>query len=241
MRELKLQRIKTIPAQPEPVPGPPGARGKAGSVGPIGPHGIDGKVGSTGPTGPIGPQGKEGRRGARGLQGIPGAKGKDGKPGERGERGQVGEKGLTGERGAKGEQGIQGKEGTQGPKGDKGDMPNHRWIGTKLQFQTSSGKWGKLVELKGPPGPRGGGLSLLGTVVNQAASDESVEYLTRYDQVGETIAYIGQALPGTANNAATWRIKLLTTQTDGDLSVEWADGTSEFTKVWDNRAGYTYS
>lgn len=203
--------------------------------------GQDGATGQAGQKGLDGIQGKEGRRGARGLQGVPGTRGKDGKPGMRGERGPIGGKGLIGERGAKGEQGIQGKDGTQGPKGDKGDMPNHRWLGSKLQFQTPSGKWGKLVDLKGPPGPRGGGLSLLGTVVNQSAADASVEYLTRFDQVGETTAYIGQALPGTANSATTWRIKLLTTETDGDLSVEWADGTAEFTKIWDNRATYPYS
>ena len=39
-------------------------------------------------------------------------------------------------------------------KGDDGETPQHRWVGTKLQFKNPDGSWGKLVDLKGP---RGGG------------------------------------------------------------------------------------
>ena len=39
-------------------------------------------------------------------------------------------------------------------KGDDGETPQHRWLGTKLQFKNPDGSWGKLVDLKGP---RGGG------------------------------------------------------------------------------------
>lgn len=39
-------------------------------------------------------------------------------------------------------------------KGDDGQTPQHRWVGTKLQFKNPDGSWGKLVDLKGA---RGGG------------------------------------------------------------------------------------
>lgn len=49
----------------------------------------------------------------------------------------------------------------EGLKGDKGDtgltgpMPNHQWNGTRVQFQTSTGAWGNLVDLLGATGPQG--------------------------------------------------------------------------------------
>lgn len=35
-------------------------------------------------------------------------------------------------------------------KGDDSLPPDHRWIGTKLQFRDPDGNWGKAVDLKGP-------------------------------------------------------------------------------------------
>ena len=37
-------------------------------------------------------------------------------------------------------------------KGEDGETPQHRWVGTKLQFKNPDGSWGKLVDLKGPRG-----------------------------------------------------------------------------------------
>ena len=37
-------------------------------------------------------------------------------------------------------------------KGDDGETPQHRWVGTKLQFKNPDGSWGKLVDLKGARG-----------------------------------------------------------------------------------------
>lgn len=62
-----------------------------------------------------------------------------------------------------------------------------------------------------------------------------------YDGSGNAI-YVGEAPPGTATSVAKWRIKNITYDGSGNvLSVMWADGTSIFGKVWDNRAGYSYS
>lgn len=53
-----------------------------------------------------------------------------------------------------------------------------------------------------------------------------------------TYTYIGDALPGTAGSSPKWRIQRLTNAT---TTIEYAEGTSEFDKVWDNRELYNYS
>lgn len=51
--------------------------------------------------------------------------------------------------------GPRGSDGKQGPPGPKGDAPDHRWVGTALQFERPDGEWGDLVDLRGPKGARG--------------------------------------------------------------------------------------
>lgn len=52
-------------------------------------------------------------------------------------------------------------------RGPIGPMPKHQWRGSELRFEIEPGKWGKRVDLRGPPGAGGsaefrpGNLSLL--------------------------------------------------------------------------------
>lgn len=62
----------------------------------------------------------------------------------------------------------------------------------------------------------------------------SVSYQVLLDDTG-TYLYVGEAAPGTAASAASWRIKRVT-----DSGVLYADSTASFTKIWDNRSTYTY-
>ena len=62
----------------------------------------------------------------------------------------------------------------------------------------------------------------------------------RTDFVTDSLIYIGEAAPGTAESAAEWRIKRLTIAGDDDVTEEWAGGTGTFDKAWSNRAGYSY-
>lgn len=71
-----------------------------------------------------------------------------------------------------------------------------------------------------------------GTLVSNSSS-----YALRYDE-GATYTYIGEAAPGTSEGAVLWRIKRLT---NSNNTITWADGTSAFTKEWDERASYSYS
>lgn len=52
-----------------------------------------------------------------------------------------------------------------------------------------------------------------------------------------TYTYLGNATPGTATSASSWRIKRVT---NASGVITHADGSSLFNKSWDSRAGYTY-
>ena len=71
----------------------------------------------------------------------------------------------------------------------------------------------------------------------------ATQYALRYDQDADppTAAYLGQAVPGTATSAASWRIQKLTFGGDGDVTSQWADGDANFNNVWDDRASLSYS
>ena len=51
--------------------------------------------------------------------------------------------------------------------------------------------------------------------------------------------YIGYAIPGTATSSAGWKIKRV--NTSNPISIFWADSSTLYNKVWDNRATYTYA
>jgi hypothetical protein len=53
------------------------------------------------------------------------------------------------------------------------------------------------------------------------------------------ITYIGKAAPGTATTAASWQIKKI--DSTSGTSIIYASGNSNFNKIWDDRAGLSYS
>lgn len=84
------------------------------------------------------------------------------------------------------------------------------------------------IILQGPPGPAG-------------TSEEEMAYAKRTDFATESLIYKGEAVVGSATSAAVWRIRRLTIASDDDVTEEWAGGTAEFDKIWDNRAALAYS
>lgn len=54
-----------------------------------------------------------------------------------------------------------------------------------------------------------------------------------------TTTYIGKAEAGTATSASTWQIKRI--DSTSGANFEFASGTVDFDKVWDDRASYSYS
>lgn len=54
------------------------------------------------------------------------------------------------------------------------------------------------------------------------------------------IIYKGEAAPGTDPSVVGWRIRRLLVAGDDDTSETWANGSSAFDKVWNDRATYSY-
>jgi len=70
---------------------------------------------------------------------------------------------------------------------------------------------------------------------------EGADLSTRLDVVSSTITYVGKAQPGTATAAALWKITRLTSNAEGDLTLEYANGAAVYNQIWDNRAALSYS
>lgn len=68
----------------------------------------------------------------------------------------------------------------------------------------------------------------------------NADYITKIENPSTGVFYIGKAVPGSATSSSVWQIKKLDTNTLA-LDKSYAGGVSTFTKVWDSRAGYTYS
>ena len=68
---------------------------------------------------------------------------------------------------------------------------------------------------------------------------------SRSDTIDPTVfpevTYRGDAIPGTTEAAALWRVQRLTMQSDGDMEIIFADGNDDFDNIWDNRLSLSYS
>lgn len=73
-----------------------------------------------------------------------------------------------------------------------------------------------------------------GGIIGGGGGSTTTSYQLQMDDHG-TYLYVGESVPGMATSSASWRIKKVT-----DTGVLFADATASFTKVWDNRATYTY-
>ena len=67
-----------------------------------------------------------------------------------------------------------------------------------------------------------------------------MEYAKRVDFVGSNIIYKAEAIPGTLETEAGWRIRKITFIAE-DIKEEWAEGTIDFNKIWSSRTSYIYS
>ena len=66
----------------------------------------------------------------------------------------------------------------------------------------------------------------------------------QYDRLVDTdgdFVYIGEAAPGSARDAATWRIKRVYELAGDDVEIIWANNTANTELVWDDRATYEYN
>lgn len=86
----------------------------------------------------------------------------------------------------------------------------------------------QIIETRvGPPGPPG-------------PSEDDMTYAKRVDFVSDNLLYRGEAEVGSTNEQEVWRIRRVTIGGDGDVTEEWADGTSDFLFAWDDRTILDY-
>jgi len=80
---------------------------------------------------------------------------------------------------------------------------------------------------QGPPGPPG-------------TPEDEIMYSKRVDFIDDSTLYRGEAVPGSAESAAVWRIRKITIAVDNDVSETWADGNDNFDKSWLDRESLIY-
>jgi hypothetical protein len=243
--------------------GPKGEVGPKGEIGKTGPRGLKGEVGPIGPKGNKGDKGDNGEIGPAGVRGITGKPGKDGPTGPSGPLGPAGKPGEKGEKGDKGDKGDPGVD--YNPKTvekylkklseDLFSHMNRRL--DSINFNSGGGGSAQLLDNNDVI------YSAINTLANndilvfdvaeqkfralnitQIVDNITTEVEMQYNKLIDTannFVYIGEANPGTANTTATWRIKRVEEITGDDVSILWANGQSEFNKIWSDRASYTYS
>lgn len=68
-----------------------------------------------------------------------------------------------------------------------------------------------------------------------------MQMLVAYNAAGDP-QYVGRARPSAATSAAEWQITEIGYDASRNVtSLKFAGGTNEYSKVWDDRATYTYA
>jgi len=70
--------------------------------------------------------------------------------------------------------------------------------------------------------------------------NERIDVQKKFDEASATVTYIGEAEPGASATLAVWRIYKFTT-TGSIKDKQWASGTTDYNKIWNDRVSYTYS
>jgi hypothetical protein len=145
--------------------------------------------------------------------------------GPQGDQGDTGPQGPPAAAGAPGADGADGNTHYVGNGAPAGGLGSDGDIYTDADngdiYEKVTGSW----SLQGSPG--------------------SLALTTRSDTIDPSVfpevTYRGDALPGVATSAASWRVQRLTTQSDGDIAIVFADGNDNFDNIWDNRLSLSYS
>jgi len=176
-----------------------------------------------------------------------------GPPGPKGEQGPQGDPGPEGAPGKDGVDGLPGPEGPEGPEGEQGPIPRHQVRNGEIRFEMESGVWGKWISMGGGRGnfttvgisgiEAVPGLDERLTLIEQGLGGDVAKNTRLIDTEG-SLKYIGEAVAGSAGAneaAAVWCIKRVEFLAGDDIEIKWAQGTSEFTNIWNDRATYSYS
>ena len=146
-------------------------------------------------------------------------RGPQGDDGEQGEAGDPGVPGQDGTNGADGNQHFVGNGAPSNGLGNDGDVYTDADNGDI--YLKVTGSW----SLQGEPG------SMALTIRTDTIDPDADPVIT----------YRGDALPGTAEAGALWRVQRMTEQSDMDIDIIFADGDDNFDNIWDNRLSLSYS
>ena len=114
------------------------------------------------------------------------------------------------------------------------DSAGRRQIGNGETQIISDLEWSTVISAQRGPGKLNASLAGGG-----GGATSLTVYALELDEVG-SITYVGEALPGAATSAPSWRVKRIT-EVGPDLTIEWADGDSLLNNVWDDHLTLTYS
>lgn len=241
--------------------GPKGDTGQQGERGLQGPQGIPGETGPKGDTGPQGEPGPKGDRGTRGTEGIQGATGLTGPKGDKGDKGDPGDPApdytpkfeeLLSQFNA----GVKKHQDTINKRIEDrlkkmGGLGGTSGGGSYKILDNADVEKTKLNTIVGDsiliynPTKRKFVVESFVNIIDRIKADLEVQYNRLIDKVGD-YTYIGEALPGTATSAASWRIKRIYEkpidgENSGDFDILWAEGTADLIHVWEDRLTYSYS
>lgn len=91
-----------------------------------------------------------------------------------------------------------------------------------------------------PPVPYSAVVGWTGAGYARTDGGASLTLQLAYDGSGN-IEYLGEALPGSLTSESKWRIAKLAYSSGNMTSMKYADSSTDFDKVWDNKATYTYA
>lgn len=80
---------------------------------------------------------------------------------------------------------------------------------------------------------------LTGLIGPPGVSEEDIMYSKRIDFITDNELYRGEALVGSSETSAVWRIRRILI--NPDVSEQWASGNANFDKVWADRLSLTYT
>jgi hypothetical protein len=89
------------------------------------------------------------------------------------------------------------------------------------------------------------GIGIVGGVVKQYDPEDfpwivNQEALAlQFDSSASPILYLGQAQPGSSTSAALWQIMRI--DTSSGVAITYANGSGDYTNIWNDRASLPYS
>lgn len=111
---------------------------------------------------------------------------------------------------------------------------------TMYAVRTGAGFDLYLSDMTGSIAHKSNSVASTGTGTTTIVSEDEMVYSKRVDFITEGLLYKGEAVVGSSETDAVWRIRKIVIGVDGDVTETWADGSANFSQVWSTRSLATY-